>query len=1127
MKEALLEAMEILVDAKTAKLKFDKTVEATISNADKAQSGEYKVEYFGDIFTAYSENPEIVYKVGNRVLVKIPENNFDNKKWITQKLSYGETTVNATLDSTQSINKVDLVGVSWDNIYDYDLDTCLTVSGESNSSVLYYNNELNTEDDLLFQKYAKDRTSFLLKGTFQTLFTEIPTQGNYGLKVTFKYKTPTDSADIKYRTLTYYIDHYTMLGNSYKYNTPSEQYLLLSVEGKYLLGIEKIELFQEGMVLKNGGRICVSDILLQFVEPIEDSSTYSLNILTKEGIYLNNTNHTKISLEAEYKYLGSNILSESSLNNYEIFWFKEDKRVGRFSEDYLTEGGIGWKLVGKNQLSIEILNDDVLVSARYKLVVKYNDYTLNKIITIYQENSEYSLSIDFIQDKEDLSIGTLKVTAIPESATYKYYWMKESVDGFIEEIQDNTATIKFDLTDIYLNTTYYCSVYKGESLIGTVNKLISTDVQENDLEITFVGGNTTFLYDEAGDITLATAEAERQLSFNLSWKNDKASQYSVEWTVPNPDETMLTDFLFNEDKTILYYKLRPKYSAERTNNTVSLLVKLNDGREFEVKKEFVFLKQGNPGTNGTTFTTKITSDKEYLISGATPVTSMRLTAVAYKDGELATSLGYKVTTTWSIPSLYKKFAQIVVNSTTGQVNTNEFFGNYNYYSNIVKATTTITKGNENIRIYNYYPVKILKYGASQYRELKILSQVKEVLYSSDGYNPNYASTTPFKVNMEGIEWEVLGNKKATLNTSEEGTFLQMPKMYLSSDGALAVAAKSGTANWIICPIVVTLNTYGLDWINSWDGLTVDVNENAGTILAPMIGAGEKNNDNTFTGVVMGIHSLAEEGDFNGTRNGLIGYLKGQASFGFLSDGTGFIGLADKGRILFDGDGGTITSGNYYDAEGKKANKGMQIDLKDGIIDSYDFKLTTGTIHMNSTANANKNNNAIWIGSVFSLKHNGALTCTDADIKGTIEADSGSIGGVTILADGTLYGGTIKGTDIIGTNITGTSTITGATITGSTIKGESTINIGGLTIDAGGSMTMIGETVLRITSNGGNVAIGNGNVYLEAADGKSFSLQQNTYAAINSKEDGIVLNGDTEIWGDLKVSGDHNIVAKFA
>ncbi|MBR6516405.1 MAG: hypothetical protein IKT40_06070 [Bacilli bacterium] len=1115
--------MEILVDAKTAKLKFDKTVEATISNADKAQSGEYRVEYFGDTFTAYSENPDIIYKVGNRVLVKIPENNFDNKKWITQKLSYGETTVNETLESTQSINKIDLVGVSWDNIYNYELNTCLAVEGETNNSVLYYNNEVNSKEDLLFQQYAKDRNSFLLKGTFQTLFTEIPQQGNYGLKVTFKYKTPTDPEDLKYRTLVYYIDHYTMLGNSYKYNTPSEQYLLLSVEGKYLLGIEKIELFQEGMVLKNGGRICVSDILLQFVEPIEDNAIYSLNILTKEGIYLNNTNHTKLSLQAQYKYLGVNILSESSLNNYEIYWFKEDKKVGRFSEDYLAEGGIGWKLVDKNQLSIEISNSDVLVSSRYKLVVKYNDYTLEKIITIYQENSDYSLSIDFLQDKEDLSIGTLKVTALPENSTYEYYWMKESVDGFIEEIKDTTDTIKFDLTDIYLNTTYYCSVYMGEYLIGTISKLISTDVQENDLEITFVGGNTTFLYDEAGDITLATAETKRELSFNLSWKNDKASQYSVEWTVPNADETMLTDFLFNEDKTILYYKLRPKYSAERTNNTVSLLVKLNDGREFEVKKEFVFLKQGNPGTNGTTFTTKIVADKDCLIFGDTPVTEMRLTVQAYKDGELATSLGYAVTTSWSIPSLYKKFAQIVVNSTTGQINTNEFFGNYDYYSNIVKATTTITKGNESIKIYNYYPVKILRYGNTNYRDLRVISQVKEVLYGSDGYNPNYASTTPFKTNMEGIEWEVLGNKKATLNTSEEGTFLTMPKMYLSSDGALAVAAKNGNDNWIICPIVVTLNTYGLDWVNSWDGLTVDVNEKEGSILAPMIGAGEKDSDNTFTGVVMGVHSLANEGSFNGTRNGLIGYLKGQASFGFLSDGTGFIGLSDKGRIIFDGDGGTITSGNYYGADGKKANQGMQIDLKEGIIDSFNFKLTTGTININSIANANKTNNAISISDVFKVTHAGKLTCTNADVKGTIRADEGYIADFTFdedgLSGGSIFGSYINGAEIEAGSIYGASieagsisgtNITGGTISGTSITGKTTINIGGLSIDANGNMSAQGIDIGLYDDSGAGIRIGNGNVYCYTDDG-NFNMQ----------------NGTFYINGDLFVNGDSNIIAKFA
>jgi hypothetical protein len=73
----------------------------------------------------------------------------------------------------------------------------------------------------------------------------------------------------------------------------------------------------------------------------------------------------------------------------------------------------------------------------------------------------------------------------------------------------------------------------------------------------------------------------------------------------------------------------------------------------------------------------------------------------------------------------------------------------------------------------------------------------------------------------------------------------------------------------------------------------------------MVGAGRKNTDNTFSGVLMG------DVDTASTRTmGLYGYDHGEQSFGFKIDGTAFIGKSGGGRISFDGDCGFIYSGNW-------------------------------------------------------------------------------------------------------------------------------------------------------------------------------------------------------------------------
>jgi hypothetical protein len=47
------------------------------------------------------------------------------------------------------------------------------------------------------------------------------------------------------------------------------------------------------------------------------------------------------------------------------------------------------------------------------------------------------------------------------------------------------------------------------------------------------------------------------------------------------------------------------------------------------------------------------------------------------------------------------------------------------------------------------------------------------------------------------------------------------------------------------------NNYPSATLNRWDGKTVEINETEGTIIAPAIAAGKKNDDNTFSGVMLG------------------------------------------------------------------------------------------------------------------------------------------------------------------------------------------------------------------------------------------------------------------------------------
>ena len=142
-----------------------------------------------------------------------------------------------------------------------------------------------------------------------------------------------------------------------------------------------------------------------------------------------------------------------------------------------------------------------------------------------------------------------------------------------------------------------------------------------------------------------------------------------------------------------------------------------------------------------------------------------------------------------------------------------------------------------------------------------------------------------------------------------------------------------------CPIVIIENKYQIPAVNNWNGdLQIDTKGNK--ILASMVGAGHKDNHNTFSGVLMG--DVQYKDDYSGediTTTGLFGYDKSEQTFGFNINGQAFIGKSDVGRIYVDGNTGRITSAarESYDinkAKGVIDNdpRGTEINLKENYID---------------------------------------------------------------------------------------------------------------------------------------------------------------------------------------------------
>lgn len=136
------------------------------------------------------------------------------------------------------------------------------------------------------------------------------------------------------------------------------------------------------------------------------------------------------------------------------------------------------------------------------------------------------------------------------------------------------------------------------------------------------------------------------------------------------------------------------------------------------------------------------------------------------------------------------------------------------------------------------------------------------------------------------------------------------------------------------PIIITQNCYASPVLDAWNGsLTID--EKNGTILSTAVGAGKKETDNSFSGVLMGDIGKGLQFDTDNMSGlGLYGFNFGAQSFCLSVDGTAFFGKAGRGRIHIDGDSGTIASASYEQVRRNGAyptSAGMLIDLDDGFI----------------------------------------------------------------------------------------------------------------------------------------------------------------------------------------------------
>lgn len=572
------------------------------------------------------------------------------------------------------------------------------------------------------------------------------------------------------------------------------------------------------------------------------------------------------------------------------------------------------------------------------------------------------------------------------------------------------------------------------------------------------------------------------------------------------------------------YEIESRYDITKTNNNIQLKVYYKD-MVLSSKTDLVFVKEGEEGTNGTEFFCRIVPNiQPGQIAPAYPMITelagggkswnfqLKQANIPFKvqlwhngdkilDSNVTanTTEGRRAVISWSM--MANKYTSTVSDTNPWSTSSSNGYLTLNGYtsdhpSNIVQVKVTYN----GVDYYASQSIITVKIRNDNYRAvLKDNTGFLEVQYNSDGKSPRYNNVNPFEIKVTqkvNNLWEDISvNNNSNYSLTYEWAYLGriFEKSWISSsclidkpasnlkknqksskpidtyDGQCVTTAlksvvkRNGTiVAELVIPINMYLNRYGNSNINGWDGNSINIDKNGGFILAPQVGAGVKETDNSFTGVVIG---KVKETNQSGYDIGLIGYSKGVRSI-FLDSKTGkaVFGATGKGQITIDpsSNRAQIYSGNY-----NTTNKtGMMIDLT-----TPEIKYGSGNFSVNSQghltakgggsiAGWNIANNGLWTGKTSAtdnthtgawLGSNGSINIGSSgkyfrfrngvlEIKGTLRADEGNIGNWAI-SNGKLVGnansyieaGHIKGSTIEGVTVKA-SEIRGSEIYGTEIYG---------------------------------------------------------------------------------------------
>ena len=396
--EIWLQSMDILINKKIESIRFDETINAVIINADKAEYGEYTVSTGAASFKAYSNDAK--YVLNDKVMVTIPQGNYDNTKFIIGRQPSKENQ-NKPLSYVSPMTQIiDLTG----NLID----------GEHFQGLI-----ANNEEEKEFELWSAEGLNYLgydrlgLQAQFRTYLSDLNTSsGNYGLAAIIGFDTGNENTDFSKRIE---LDSSNFFGDPYNFDTYYTQ-----------MEVFNIKLFNESFPIKKISIVAYqkNNFLDYYTNRIEKQE-FS-NIFVKDPFIC--LGKDTATFEGDSLHVSSDNLKYSKTEEkqqriIEMHWIHRDEESGKIKvvepeDGFLSDYSIQWyqyktnaenedNLAGanwdqlseeKNKLSITVDLDSTLRNHRFKVLIIQNS---DKSVLISSNILEF-LNIDEVGDSATL-----------------------------------------------------------------------------------------------------------------------------------------------------------------------------------------------------------------------------------------------------------------------------------------------------------------------------------------------------------------------------------------------------------------------------------------------------------------------------------------------------------------------------------------------------------------------------------------------------------------------------------------------------------------------------------------------------------------------------------------------------